>query len=403
MKIAFLLDWHSENMGYSDNYLPRELARLGHEVHLISSNHQVYYCKANEDFYKRTLEPFLGPGLVGLGTKLIDGVFVHRLEAQEFRGKLFLVGLRKKLYEINPEIVQAGDLNSLITFQAAFLKNHLRFNLLAESHTHASVFAPARGGGRFRARLFWMIYKKTLGAYLNSKIIWCYPISADSKNICVNYFGIKDEKIRIRSLGVDDEIFKPISTDLEINNRNRLRKNLGILQNEIVCIYTGRLSQEKDPLLLAKAVSSLIAQGLAFRSLFIGGGTESYLKEIRLENGAILVPYMKSSELLQFYQASDIAVWPKQESTSQLDALGCGLPLVLGSNNQVPERVSGNGLLFEENSLLSLTENLKKLVDVSNRNIMGRISREKVINFFSWKRIALDYHHDYISLSESNN
>ena len=57
MKIVLIQLWHSENMGYTDNMLPKYLAKLGHEVHLITSNGQIYF---NSPEYSEVYEDALG-------------------------------------------------------------------------------------------------------------------------------------------------------------------------------------------------------------------------------------------------------------------------------------------------------------------------------------------------------
>ena len=34
---------------------------------------------------------------------------------------------------------------------------------------------------------------------------------------------------------------------------------------------------------------------------------------------------------------AEIGIWPTQESTSQLDALACGLPIIINENTGTPE------------------------------------------------------------------
>ncbi len=396
MKIVFLTDWHSESMGYSDNYLPKELAKLGHEVHLVTSNRQVYFVKSNSEFYSRTLEPFLGPGFVEIGTTERDGVFIHRLDSYEILGRVFVRNLKSKLLEIKPDIVQSGDVISWQTYNAGRLKKQLDFSYYLECHTHASVFAPARGESRIRTNLYWKLFKQTVGKYLSKVIDLCYPISSDAARITRDFFGILPEKIVVRSLGVDCDIFKPKS-EVDVNSsRNQIRTRLDLDDEDILCIYTGRLAEEKDPLILARAVSRLRGMGLPFKSLFIGGGPENYMKEIAEEDGSKIIGYVKSSQLPSYYQASDIAVWPRQESTSQLDALGCGLPLILGSDIEITERIEGNGYIFEQDSLGDLVSKLQMMSNEKLRNELGIASRKKALELFSWSTIAQLYETDYL-------
>ena len=92
---------------------------------------------------------------------------------------------------------------------------------------------------------------------------------------------------------------------------------------------------------------------------------------------------------------ADIAVWPSQESTSQLDALGCGLPLVLGNKIKVTERIEINGLMYEEGDSSSLADALRTLQDPKIRSEMGLLSRKKAVEKFSWDLIGKQYELDY--------
>jgi len=42
MRIVIVTECYSIGMGHTENSLPKALARLGHEVHLISSNLNIY-------------------------------------------------------------------------------------------------------------------------------------------------------------------------------------------------------------------------------------------------------------------------------------------------------------------------------------------------------------------------
>lgn len=53
MRIVFSTDWYSEGMGYSENILPTVLARMGHDVFVVSSTMQV---NGNSPFYADTYE-----------------------------------------------------------------------------------------------------------------------------------------------------------------------------------------------------------------------------------------------------------------------------------------------------------------------------------------------------------
>lgn len=401
MRIVLVSDWHSERMGYSDNYMPKALASLGHEVHLITSNAQCYF---NSPTYKDVFEKFIGPGIVECGVKIVDGYTLHRLPFKEIRGRIHIQGLLSSLRKLKPDVVQAGEITSLVTWEAAAAKPFLGYKLFVECHWHASVFPiTTRVSGmkqrlaRMHQRLYWAIYNATIGRIVAAVSDRCYPISEDSAEIAQRYFGFPEHKISVRSLGVETDLFQPATTPELQQRRSTLRKSLGYSDSDIVCIYTGRFAEEKGPHCLAEAIGLLRSQGLPFKALFMGDGPEEYVSKIREVEGCEVHPFVVTQDLAQYYQAADIGVWPKQESTSQLDAIACGLPIILSDRVHVTERVDGNGLLYVEGNSSSLADRLREIMDPGLRQKMGAVGVEKVQKSFSWKDLACKYVKDYQS------
>ncbi len=101
VRIVVTSDWFSEKMGYAENCLPKALASLGHDVHLVTSNTVPYF---NSPSYRDVYERFLGPGVVACGTSQVDGFHVHRLPYALHRGHVMLRGLAKTLRVLAPEV-----------------------------------------------------------------------------------------------------------------------------------------------------------------------------------------------------------------------------------------------------------------------------------------------------------
>jgi len=392
MRIAIIADWFAEKMGYAENCLPKAIAALGHEVHLITSNVQPYFNSKN---YRETYESFIGPGIVACESRELDGYTLHRLPHSQYRRILRIRGLRQKLLELCPQIVQTFDVTSLTTLEAAMLKSSAGYKLFLESHVHASVFPPALGRGSLRDRIFWPLYANTFGKYVNMLTNKCYPISADAAETVIRFFGIKADKVEIVPLGVDTNLFSPPSSEFLQRTRQQIRKSFGFAPNEVVCIYTGRFSKDKNPLCLAHAIDKLITDGGAFRALFVGNGPSGDVEAIRCTPGCVVQPFVPSSELPPYYWAADIGVWPKQESTSQLDAAACGLPLILSNRIKVLERVDGSGLLYEENDQDDLARQILRLSSAETRQMLGEQGMQNVRRHFSWTHIAQQRLKDY--------
>jgi glycosyltransferase involved in cell wall biosynthesis len=214
----------------------------------------------------------------------------------------------------------------------------------------------------------------------------CYGTTTDCADIAVRFFGVQKCKIDISFLGVCTEIFKPISGDKDSLVRSELRKRLGFSNNEIVCIYTGRFSEDKNPLGLARAVTRLRRMGEPFRGLFVGDGAQS--EAILKSPGCVVHPFVPFYELGDFYRSTDIGVWPTQESTSMLDAAACGLPIVVNDTLVAVERIEGNGITYKLNDVNDLVRALRCLRDPQERRRLGSFGADKMARAFSWESLA---------------
>ena len=192
---------------------------------------------------------------------------------------------------------------------------------------------------------------------------------------------------------MDTELFTPNSGEKEEAERAHLREKLGFSASDIVCVYTGRFSEGKNPLLLAKAVGHFVQRGERFRALFVGNGVQA--EAIQAIPGCAVHPFVPVDELAPLYRASDIGVWPAQESTSMLDAAACGLPIVANSSMSVSERLEGNGVAYRLNDLDDLLRALLSLRDPQVREKLGSAGAQKVLRKFSWESVARQRLRDY--------
>jgi glycosyltransferase involved in cell wall biosynthesis len=221
----------------------------------------------------------------------------------------------------------------------------------------------------------------------------CYAITSDCAEVAARFFGVPRNKIDICPLGVDTEIFKPISSPDERQARFQTRQRLGFSDSDIVCVYTGRLGEDKNPLLLARAVAQLIAAGEPFRGLFVGNGVQA--QAIQSCSGSVTHAFVPVQELGDLYRAADIGVWPTQESTSMLDAAACGLPIVANHTMGAPERLDGNGLSYQLNDVEDLARVLRELRDAEMRRRLGMHGVQKMARDFSWESVAKRRLQDY--------
>jgi glycosyltransferase involved in cell wall biosynthesis len=395
MKVALLTEVFPRNMGYLENFLPKYLMRLGIDVHVVTMDLPPYYQMKEKEF-KETYGGFADSAdLIPGAVETIQGFTLHVLRHRKVLGYMQMTQLKKKLASIRPNIVQTTAAIGWIPLQAALAKFFLGFKLFTGNHYHASVFplANTKLSPWSRELLRCRITRTLPGWLVSMSTEKCYAIAPDCADVATRFFGVPKTKISVCPLGVDTELFNPISTERDHQSRLALRRRLGFSDSEIVCIYTGRFSEDKNPLLLAKAVAQLVGRGMPYRGLFVGNGVQA--QAIQSNAGCTAHPFVPVHELAEFYRASDIGVWPTQESLSMLDAAACGLPIVANHTITVPERLDGNGAAYQLNDLRDLVRVLLELRDPEIRNRLGAFGFRKMTHDFSWESIARRRLRDY--------
>ena len=320
--------------------------------------------------------------------EIFEGYTLHILKHKNFFGYTKMVGLLPKLQSIKPDIVQTFSAIGPIPLGAAISKPFLGFKLFTGNHTTASVFPLARRKTTLfdRERIKCAFFRTIPGRFISLFTEKCYGATKDCADIAVRFFGVEKRKIDICPLGVDTEIFWPIRSMEAENERGNLRARFGFTDGETVCVYTGRFSEDKNPLLLAQAVAKLLKAGVPYRGLFFGNGVQS--EAIRNTPGCVVHGFIPAKELGGIYRCADIGVWPTQESTSMLDAAACGLPIVVNDTLIATERIEGNGVQYKLNDLEDLQRVLLTLRDPAIRKRLGGRGAKRMAEEYSWESIA---------------
>lgn len=386
MKIVILAETFAKNMGYMETMFPKYLARLGVDVHVVTTDLPPYY--QIKDFAE-TYSDFSRKQQLATGTiETYDGYKLHVLPHQRLLGYMRLKGIMRKLSEIRPDCVYSMNAVGWIALEAALLKPLFGYKLFTGSHTTASVFPLARRDRSFFNLAF---IKNFLTRVIPGRITSlftekCYGATKDCADIAVRFFGVQKSKIDFCPLGVDTELFSPPKSKEDFDARLNFRSELGVNDDDIVCIYTGRFSDDKNPRILAEAIGILLEQGEPYSAIFVGQGVQA--ESLKQFPGCTVFPFTPVENLPQYYRSADIGVWPTQESTSMLDAAACGLPIIVNDTIVATERIEGNGLTYSQFNVGDLVRVLLLLKDSSVRKKLGTTGSQKMFSEFSWESIA---------------
>ena len=334
MRIVFLAETYPRQMSYIGTMLPKFAARHGAEVHLVALDLPPYhYAPAVAGMYARIAATAAPPSGA---SEAVDGYQVHLLGHRRLFGYVAARGLARTLSTLRPDVIYSFSAIGWLPLQALAYRLRHGARLFTGSHTSVSTFPLAR------LRHPWLSLRGVrcfLTRWLPGRLVSlytekCYSPTADCGQVAVRFFGVQAAKMKVVHLGVDPDVFHPLTTVPERRQRRVLRERLACADDEIVCICTGKLTAEKHVLLLADAIEALRQRGLRFRGLFIGEGP-------------------LQAALADYYRAADIGVWPGTESTSMLDAAACGLPLVV-SDRIYGDHVDGNGRTYRAGELEDL-------------------------------------------------
>jgi glycosyltransferase involved in cell wall biosynthesis len=359
------------------------LARRGAEVHVISMDLSPYYGLAGSKKMFQGFTEVLVPG----STEEIDGFQLHVLGHRMKLGYPRMMGLSDKLASIHPDIVQCFAAIGWIPMDAALNKLRFGYKLFTGDHNAMSTARPGLGiGGPLLQRGKAFVTRFLTGRLASYFVERCYAVTCDCAEIAWRFHGVQKRKVVTMHLGVDTDYFFPVRSAEAQEEREALRKELGYTSEEIVCVYSGKMTEEKNALILAQAVNRIRKMGIPYSAVFIGNGVQK--ERIGAMAHCKVLDFMHYSKLGAYYRGSEIGVWPTNESSSMLDAAACGIPLIISDGVVYREHVDGNGLVCHQNDLDDMVSKLLELKSPERRSQLGMCGADKMVQKFSWDSVA---------------
>ncbi len=180
------------------------------------------------------------------------------------------------------------------------------------------------------------------------------------------------------------------------SSRQKLRRQFGIDDEDILIISTGRITEEKGFGDLTDVILKF-AEQKNVKFIIIGKG--SYLEtmkdrlQVQINNKQVfLTGYQKNVD--DFLSASDvftILTWHETLCNSVIEASGAGLPVVAAAVGGVPEIIDDNksGFLIKARDTENAYRRLLRLVeDSALRKKFGSNGREKIKSVFATEKIV---------------
>lgn len=242
----------------------------------------------------------------------------------------------------------------------------------------------------YNPRFYWL--DKLFFKRLNRKI-W-----RGSSRIISNSKGLKELALKSFPLQRIDVIYNGVDT-------NEFRPNYTTSDTlRILCI--ARLIKRKGIEYLIKAVAKLKQNNI--KLVIVGQGNQrENLKKLAstlgISSKVNFRDYIAHNYISEIYHNSDVFVLPSLNegmSNAALEAMACGLPIVITDTGGTAELLNGNGFVVQKKNPLGIAQTLQKFLRNAELIVqMGRRSRE-IAEGMSWQDIAGKYYGLYNELTQ---
>lgn len=212
--------------------------------------------------------------------------------------------------------------------------------------------------------------------------------------------NVKEENIKIVPLGINQDEYA------KLPEKGAFREKYNIASGEKLIVFLGRIHEIKGLDLLIEAFNKIKNENV---KLAIIGGDYGFKSEITsliekysLENKVIFPGVLTGENKIQSLVDCDLFVMPSRYesfTTSGLEAMACGKPLVLTKNNHIQNWVDGNVGLCCEFDAKQLSESIEKLLD--DETLAGRYGEEGkklIAEKYNWSDVVKQINNIYESL-----
>lgn len=356
MKIVHIEDYFHPEAGYQINIIPKYMAKMGHEVTVITSE---------MDKIPETLTNFFGRDNIEEKDESYTakyGVKIIRLPLRAFisgRAIFSYASLFKTIKNENPDIVYIHGNDTFTGMKYLLKRKKLGYPLVMDSHM-LEIASRNRLNKAFR----W-IYRRFFTPMIIKDNITVIRTQDDP--YVEKCLGIPLSQAPWISYGSDTLLFYP---DEEI--KKSFRAENGISEDDFVVVYTGKLGEAKGGKLLAQAFREKFNTKKNVVLVAVGNTSGEYGEEVERifsesDNRIIRFPTQKYCDLAKFYQAADLSVFAKQCSLSFYDAQACGLPVLSEDNNINVDRCShGNGWNFKAGDVQDFRAKIEDAVNMDH-------------------------------------
>lgn len=290
------------------------------------------------------------------------------------------------LNKINPDVIHTVGL-----FPDLYVSNLKKYNQITTLRNYVYEDYPTKFG---KIKGFIMA-KMHLHAMKNiTKIITC------SKSLAQIYKDKLNKNFDYIQNGVDISKYEIISKE----EKNKIRKELNLKENDLVYIYTGQFIERKNIPFLLEGFCETYKNNENVKLLMLGDGPLLNDLKNKYKEDSNIIFYGSVSNVGYYLNASDVYVSTSKSEglpNGVLESLAASTPCILSDIPQhieIMEMSDDLGFVYKQNDKKDLCNCFNK-IENSNLDILSKTSRKIAEDVFSAKSMSKKYQKEYKNLS----
>jgi glycosyltransferase involved in cell wall biosynthesis len=362
-------------------YLSNELMKRGNSAYIVTGYDESRDMKVNQQHYVFFLKTLKAPVVKSF---LFAGAAFRKLS--KVRGS-FPVDITHVNLPLVPSFaVPAGFGKTLISTVHSTWKGE------AEA-IKGEPYSRLNSNEKFMVSFNWFlrIFEEKM-LERSSKII---AVSDFTRRELLQYYKVKEDKIRVIHNGVDADKFKPATDKL------KAKAELGFNPEDKAILSVGRLYARKGLFTLIESMALVTRKFKNAKFIIAGKGLSNEMKKLvnyaaklGVKDNIVFTGYFPDKKLPRLYQAADIfafSTFYENLPFAVLEALSTGLPVVTTNVGGIPEMIEDgkNGFLVEPFNSRELADRiLYYLEHPAAASEMALLARKAIENQFDWRLIV---------------
>ena len=362
MKIGIFTDTYNpvtSGVVTSINMLEQEMKKRGHEVFVFTTSKSIQP-NDNQTLYMLNSIPLL-----------IAKQYKNRIATFYSRE------IAKQIKEIGLDIVHTQTEFSVGAFGKIISRKYdipfiHTYHTMWEDYVH--YISPLKGRNIHLKRLARTISR----AFVRKAECVITPSNKTAKYLKYKC-KVKNKPIYVIPTGIDIAPFK--SSNFTEEERDNLKKSLGIKPNEKIILFLGRVASEKSIDVIMDIMPSIFEEHPDYKFLIVGDGPskkdlEEQARKLNIDNNVIFTGKVPWNEVPKYYNIGDVFVNASITETQGLtfiEAMSAEIPVVAKYAPNLSEFIhtNKNGILVKKNSDFK-----KAIIDViENENLRKTLIR----------------------------